>query len=61
MVMKSEAFLPGVMLPYPEATPMANAPLRVAALSTVSGVRRILIMARAIMNFMSPEGQDPGL
>src|SRR5690606_18728278 len=55
------AIFPTVMLPCVSESPIAYAPLMVAALMASSGVIFILMHARETTKFIFPDGVDPGL
>ena len=60
-VMKMLAMQPRRMQPYSSLSPMAAAELMVAAFNASAGSRPIFMHASDTMNFMSPEGVEPGL
>ena len=59
--MKKLATFPRVIEPYSLLNPIAHAPFKVAALIASAGIKRILIQPSETINFMSPDGVEPGL
>ena len=60
-VIKKLATFPRVIEPYSLLNHIAHAPFNVAALIASAGIRRILIQPRETINFISPDGVEPGL
>ena len=54
------AIFPRVIEPTISLQPIAAEVLIVAALMASAGIRRILMHASEMANFMSPEGVEPG-
>ena len=61
LVMKTLAIYPLQMLPWVADRPIAYAVFMVVAFITSSGSIRNLMQPNDIMNFISPDGHEPGL